>query len=181
MDEVRRLLPALEAVDPRAGWIGHVAWQSGRRLRALRTLPTAGVAVHADHAVLTFPGATDKVRRTGEVVVVGRAHTLTRQLLETAGKHLLGDPPPTHETAIKVWLREAEDRAGIPHETGRAYHGLKRRYAGETDGMPSRDRQSGTTEARLRETYRPDELGPKRQVAEALNKMLDFDTVPDTD
>lgn len=172
MAEVRALLPALEAVDPRAGWIGHVAWQSGRRLAALRTFPTAGVDTREGYTVLRFPGATDKARRTGEVVVVGRAHELTRTLLKTAGDHLLGDPPPSHETAIKVWLPAAEKAAGITHVRGRGYHGLKRRFATESQGMKGRDRQAGTREERLSQTYRQDELGPKRDVAEALAKLL---------
>lgn len=179
--EVRRLLPALEQVDPRAGWIGHVAWQSGRRLKALRTFPTAGVTTHKDHAVLAFPGATDKARQSGEVVVVGRALELTRKLLLTAGKHLLGDPPPTHETCIKHWLKEAEKAAGVPYVRGRGWHGLKRRYATETHGLTGRDKQAGTLEDRLSLTYRQDELAPKREVAEAQQKLLDTDTVAGAD
>ena len=173
MDEVRRLLPALEAVDLRAGWIGHVAWQSGRRLAALRTFPTAGVDPREDHTVLRFPGATDKARQTGEVVVVGRAHELTAALLSTAGEHLLGDPPPSHELAIKVWLRAAEGLAEIPHIQGRAFHGLKRRYATESHGLRGRDKQAGTLTSTLDRRYVQDDLAPKRQVAETLAKMLD--------
>lgn len=178
--EVRKLLPALESVDVRAGWMGHVAWQSGRRKKALRTFPATGADVRDGHTVLTFPGATDKVRKTGQVVVVGRAHELTAQLVETAGEHLLGDPPPTHEKADE-WLWEAEKIAGITHQTGRAWYGIKRRYAGESHGMVGRDKQAGVTEPRLAEIYRPDDLDPKRAVAEALNEMLDADPVPDTD
>ncbi|GMV07405.1 MAG: hypothetical protein AMXMBFR53_36800 [Gemmatimonadota bacterium] len=172
MDEIRRLLPALEAVDVRAGWIGHVAWQSGRRLGALRTFPTAGVDVRDGHTVLTFPGETDKARRTGEVVVVGKAHDLTVALLKTAGDHLLGDPPPTHETCIKVWLRGAEQAAGVPYVRGRGWHAIKRRYATETQGMVGRDRQSGTREDRLAQTYRQDELAPKMAVARQMADLL---------
>ena len=162
LDEIRKLLPALEGVDPRAGWLGHVAWQSGRRLTAIRTLPNAAVTCFADHSLLTFPGETDKARKTGEVVVVGRAHELTKAVLPD----LLDGV--TEHVCIKVWLPAAEKRAGIPHIEGRAWHGIKRRYATESAGMVGRDKQSGTRGDTLDSIYVQDDIPPKMLVAQAL-------------
>ena len=166
LDEVRRLLPALETVDPRAGWLGHVAWQSGRRLTAIRTLTGAAVRVHDDHTVLTFPGETDKARKTGQVVVVGLAHDLTVDIMP----ELLAGV--TEHVCIKVWLPAAEKAAGIPHVEGRAWHGLKRAYATASAGMVGRDKQSGTRADTLDSIYVQDDIGPKHSVANALHGLL---------
>lgn len=166
LEEVRGLLSALEAIDSRAGWLGHVAWQSGRRLTAIRTLPKSAVTVHAKHSVLRFPGETDKARQSGEVVVVGRAHELTRELMARPGERMLD---VTEHMCIKVWLPEAESRAGIEHVAGRAWHGIKRRFATESQGHRGRDKQSGTRADTLDGRYVQDDLAPKLTLAQHLS------------
>ena len=174
--EVVKLISALEEIGPEAAWLGHVAWQSGRRLSAIRTLPKAAVETFGDYSVLTFPGETDKARLTGEVVVVGRAHELTVELsanVVSSLQHILGDPPPTEEKCIRIWLYQAEKLAGIEHVKGRGYHGIKRRFATATRGMVGRDKQSGTREETLESEYVQDDRDPKLAVAKALAEMVD--------
>ena len=169
--EVKKLLPALEEVDPRAGWIGHVAFQTGRRLTAIRTLPKSAVQLHGDHAVLEFPSDTDKARNTGLAVVAGDALPLTRELMRTHGRFVTGTTEPRSQVC-NDWLQEAEALAGIPHRKGRAGHGLKRLYATMAPGMVGREKQSGTTGQTLDRVYVQDELGPKIDVARSLAERL---------
>ena len=169
--EARKLLPALEEVDVRAGWIGHVAFQTGRRLTAIRTLPRGAVQLHESHGVLEFPGDTDKARNTGRAVVTGDALRLTRTLLKAPGHYVTGPRPPRPQ-GCDEWLREAEEHAGITHQKGRGWHGLKRLYATLARGMVGRDKQSGTTGFTLDRIYVQDEMEPKIEVARALAERL---------
>lgn len=165
LDEIRRLLPALEQVDVRAGWIGHVAWQTGRRLSAVRTLEKRHVTLAEEHAVLHFSAETDKAGKSSDVVVVGHALELTRTLmLESSGRYVLGSVP-SKELAIKGWMPRAERLARIKHIPGRGYHALKRRFATETRGLVGRDKQAGTRGSTLEAIYVQDDLAPKLEVA----------------
>lgn len=139
----------------------------------LETLKKAAVELHKDHAVLKFPAETDKARNSGEVPVTGRAFELTRDLMETPGAYVLGRRPPRKELCIKGWLAKAEEAAKIPHKAGRGFHGLKRRYALETKGMVGRDKQSGTTDQTLDGRYVPDDMDPKRTVAEHMAGLVE--------
>ena len=168
LDEVRALLPALEAVDVRAGWIGHVAWQTGRRLSAIRTLERRHVTLAEDYAVLHFPAETDKAGKEGDVAVVGRALALTLALMEKPGAYVC-QPVPSKELAIKGWMPRAERIAGIEHLPGRGFHGLKRRFATEARGLVGRDKQAGTRGSTLEAVYVQDDLGPKLEVARFLS------------
>jgi integrase len=170
--EARRLLPALEAVDPRAGWIGYVAVQTGRRLRAIRTLPRSAVTLHDGFAVLAFPAETDKAGKEGEAVVTGRAFELTRRMMEGQGRHVIGREPPAN-SLCNEWIREAERSAGVEHEARRGWHGLKRLFATLAQGMVGRDWQSGTTGHTLDRIYVRDDLPPKVNVAEALARRIE--------
>ena len=166
MEEAQKLLPALEAVNWRAGWIGQVAFQTGRRLTAIRTLPKqrGWVTMHADHAVLRFPGETDKARNTGEALVTGRAFELTKRALRR------WRTPSMEE--CQDWLRDAEEAAGVPHQTGRSWHGLKRLYATLARGHVGREKQSGTTGPTLDRVYVQDERDPKLALARMLAGKL---------
>jgi integrase len=172
MDEVVKLVRALEEVDERAGFVGHVAWQTGRRLNAIRMLTRGDVEVRSDDlAVITFPGSTDKARNSGEAALAGRAVTLLRALLLHGRRYLVSEEsgePVSRERLIKEWLPAAEGKAGIPHVDGRAYHGIKRRWATRTRGMEARDKQGGTLEATLDTHYVQDDIEPKIKLARRL-------------
>lgn len=165
-EEAQRLLPALERVDWRAGWIGYVAFQTGRRLTAIRTLPKhpEWFRDHGDYGVLRFPGETDKARNTGEAVVTDDTLRLSRRA------HKRYSVPTMEE--CQDWLRRAEEVAGIPHRRGRSWHGLKRLYATLAKGHPGREKQAGTTGPTLDRVYVQDELGPKLELAKILAGRL---------
>lgn len=167
IEEARKLLPKLEAEDWRAGWIGHVCLQTGRRLTAVRTLPEheGWVHMHEDHAVLQFPGETDKARNRGQAVVAGDALRLTRRVLSD------GWTTPTLDEC-GVWIRSAEKAAGVPYRKGRGYHGLKRLFATLAKGYAGRRGQSGTTDATLDRVYVQDVLEPKVELARVLAERV---------
>ena len=172
LDEVKLLLPALEGVDPRAGWIGHVAWQTGRRLSAIRSLKKTEVEIVDGRAVLRFPADTDKAQTEGEAVVVGRAAELTAELMKRPGKYVVGHQPPTL-FKCETWMKAAEKAAGVAHIKKRAWHGLKRRWATETEGRRGREKMAGTTNQTLNRVYVQDDLEPKVRIAEALSEMVE--------
>jgi len=166
VEEARKLLPALEAVDWRAGWIGWVACLTGRRLTAIRTLPEqpGWFTDLEDYGVLHFPGETDKARNTGEAVISGTALALSRR----ARKRYT---VPTMEEA-QDWIREAEKAAGVPHKAHRSWHGFKRLYATMAKGHAGRDKQSGTRGDTLDRVYVQDERDPKLDLAKMLAGRL---------
>lgn len=169
LDDVRKLLPKLEEVDDVAGWLGHVLWQTGRRLTAARTLPKRAVQVDDGFSVIEWPEETDKPGNGGLSVVVGRAHELTKKLMKRPGKYVAGKEPPSLDVCDKEWMPAAEKKAGIKHVTGRSWHGLKRRFSDRTQGLKSRAAQAGTREDTLARIYDPkDDLDAMREVAKKL-------------
>lgn len=184
--EIPRLLDALHEVDLRAAFVGEVAWVSGRRLNAIRSLTTDALLVR-DHAgervgILSFPGATDKARNAGEAVLTGRALEAAEQLrakpaVKASGLFCVeGDLQDrtkraelTDPKVLIGWLHEAERRAGIPTVQGRAYHGIKRRFATEAGDRRAASKQSGTTEDTLGRHYEQDDLAPKVALAKNLD------------
>ena len=172
LEQVKVLLPALERVDIRAGWIGHVAWQTGRRLSAIRSLRKTEVLMVDGRAVLRFPADTDKAKTEGEAVVVGRAAQLTVELMRTPGKYVLGHQPPTLFECER-WMQAAEKDAGVEHIKKRAWHGVKRRWATETEGRRGREKMAGTTNQTLNRVYVQDDLEPKVRIAESLSEMVE--------
>lgn len=171
VDELRALLPALEEVDPRAGWIGYVCWQTGRRLSAVRTLRKRDVLSAAGRAVLRFPRGTDKADRRGEAVVVGRAAELTAAFMEAPGAYVLGSSPPSIDVC-QDWLMAAEKAAGVPHRKHRAWHGIKRAFVSAAKDLRTAAKQSGTNQATLSSVYDQDWIDGKGALAEQLEGML---------
>lgn len=157
--EARKLLPALYGVDPRAGWMGTVAFQTGRRIGAILALGPDDVRTEDELTVIQFAGETDKARKTGEAVV----HGLPERT----------DWRPVAPEDANQWIHDAEAAAGVPHVSGRAWHGLKRLYATLTTALPGADKQSGTLKTTLEGHYRQDLLEPKVEVAKALADRLD--------
>lgn len=167
--EVRKLLPALEAIGEGPGWFGHTLFQSGRRPITVRHLLKADMDVQGDYTVVRIREENDKVGKAGSVVLVGRAHELTAKLMQTPGKYMLGEAPPEETWMLRGWLRKAEKDAGVPKVRGRGWYGFKRRYAAQDGAI---DMQSGVRMETLRERYRPDDLEPKRAVALKLSASL---------
>ena len=160
--EVRKLLPALESIDRRAGWVGHVAFQCGRRLSAIQAVRYEDVDVRDDHSVITFH--RDKAGNVSAAVVTGRAHELT------AAMEPSDFGPTDHE--CRVWIKAAEKAAGVESRPGRAWHALKRAFATVAAGEAAAAHQSGTRRETLQSIYEQDWLGPKvelaRKIAEAM-------------
>jgi hypothetical protein len=167
LDEAKKLVPALEAIDWRAGWIAEVAVQTGRRLNAIRTLPErkGWVTLHDGYAVLQFPADTDKTRNTGQAVIAGRrALRLTARALEDWSVPTLRQ--------CWLWMFKAEKASNVEHKKSRSWHGFKRLYATITDGQLGRGKQSGTRELTLDRIYKQDVLGPKVELAKILAGQL---------
>ena len=169
--EVRVLLPALEGIDRRAGWIGHVAWQTGRRLTSIRTLRKRDVLSADGRAVLRFRAERDKARKPGEAVVVGRAAELTAKLMAGSGSYVLGRKPPTLDQC-QAWIEAAETSADVKHVNRRAWHGLKRAFATLASDLRLASKQSGTHRATLERVYDKDWLDGKEGLASAMEAKL---------
>lgn len=166
--EIPKLLRGLEEIGEVPGWLGHTLYQSGRRLTAARTLPKAAVTVEAERSIVEWPMDTDKARKGGFSVLVGRAHELTALLMKRPGTYVAGTAPPDMD-ACQDWMREAEKRGGVPHKDGRLWHGIKRRFADRTSGMKGRSIQAGTREDTLRHKYDPrDDVEAAERVARRL-------------
>jgi integrase len=184
-DEVARLLPALRKVDLRAAFVGEVAWQTGRRLNAIRSLTTDALLVHDANndrvGVLSFPGGTDKSRRSGQVALVGAALEIAEELrtkpaVKASGLFVPGGKlegkgtgAPCHDRFLIEWLHEAEKLVGITPMEGRAYHGIKRRFATDAEDRRAAAKQSGTREDTLRQHYEQDDMAPKIELAKKLD------------
>jgi hypothetical protein len=169
-EEAAKLLPELEKISDEAGWMGHAAWQSGRRSRALRTVLKADVDVRDAESIVVFRAETDKAGKAGTVILRGRAHELTARLMRKPGRYLLGKEPPHHKSGIG-WLRKAETAAGVAYVRSRGWHAFKKRFATDTEGMAGRGRQAGTLETTLNREYTEDELPAKREVAERIREI----------
>jgi integrase len=152
--EARAIVGKLSEVDPIAGWMGVIAFQTGRRIGAIRTLQPKHIEQDGARTLVRFPGDTDKARKTGVAIVYGLPERDDWTI-------------PTQETC-NAWWREAEALAGVPHEDGRAWHGVKRMYATRTSGLAAADLQAGTLRSTLDGHYRQDALEPKDEVARLL-------------
>jgi integrase len=186
LEEVARLLPATRQIDLRCAVVATLAWVGGRRLSAIRTLPASSYRDCGDgYGEIQFPAATDKARRSGLAYVTGSSKALVEELLETpavkatdllfpAGKlSSTGKRRPLSSRVLTEMLRKAEKLAGVESIPGRAYHGLKRRFA--TSSAPLRSaasKQSGTSEQVLRDVYEKDDPAPKRELASYLDDLL---------
>lgn len=181
--EARKLLPKAVKRDLRCGAAAWIAYDTGRRINAIRTLTVDAFSkVDAQHGVIAFPGATDKARMAGVAVLSPEATRVVERLMQTpavkaSGKLFpsgdLNDPAAKRFTVsdgqLTDWLHEAEEAAGVPTIHRRAYHGLKRRYA--TDSKFDREtagKQSGTDPQTLSRVYLQDELDDKIAFVKAL-------------
>jgi hypothetical protein len=156
--EVRKLIPELWKVEPRAGWMGSVAFQTGRRIGAIRRLEPIHV-IHAETwTAIRFPRETDKPGKGGEAWVY--------ELPERTDWRV-----PSHDE-VDAWMEAAEEAAEVKHVDGRLWHGVKRLYATLVSGQPGADLQAGTLRSTLDGRYRQDVAEPKMAVAKDLAGRL---------
>jgi hypothetical protein len=156
--EARKLVPELWKVEPRAGWMGEVAYQTGRRIGAIRRLEPTDVIHGETWTAIRFPRETDKPGKGGEAWVY--------RLPERTDWRV-----PTHDE-VDAWMEAAEEGAKIKHIDGRLWHGLKRLYATLASGQPGADLQAGTLRSTLDGRYRQDVAEPKMAVAKELAGRL---------
>lgn len=156
--QARKIIPALWKVEPRAGWMGEVAFQTGRRIGAIRQLEPTDVIHGETWTAIRFPKETDKPGKGGEAWVYGLPERTDWRV-------------PTHDE-VDEWMEEAEKKAKVPHVDGRLWHGIKRLYATLATGMTGADLQAGTLRSTLDARYRQDVAEPKMEVAKALAGRL---------
>lgn len=195
--ETKALLPTLMEVDLRAGVVGQAYYQAGRRLNSTRLLEVGHVSFdtlttedreEVEAVVFHYPPEQDKVgSEETEAVLVGSVVRKVRELLRKPAVQATGllmphgelDDPKAKRKPIRKenlihMLHEAESLAEVEHVSGRAYHGLKRRWAGSTTDRETARRQSGTSVATQRDTYDPqDDRAGKAGFALDLVKRLE--------
>lgn len=149
--ELYQLLDAAPKVDLRCAGVAEIAHATGRRLTAIRTLPTSAYRVMADpdtgeeFGAIRFPGERDKSGKTRWTVLTDSARRAVEMLLQFPAVKVTGHlfptgdltsakdpkrPPYSHEALNNRW-KQVEKLAGVPYVKGRAYHGIKRRTVTE--------------------------------------------------
>lgn len=171
LEEVRALLLALKEESPAAEWMGHVAWQTGRRTSSILAVTPEDIELHSEFAVVTFRAEADKSGNTSTAVVTGRAFELCQELLDTTSDTICG---VTAQTALRGWLWRAEKLAGVPRKAGRGWHSFKRAFATAAGDIGAASKQSGTRRETLTGIYEQDWVAPKIALAK---KMADAATV----
>jgi hypothetical protein len=167
--EIRSLLDALEQECPEAAWMGHVAWQTGRRSGAILAVQPEDVVLFDDYALISFKKEHDKSKKPGEAAVSGRGLELTRILLADERDTMTG---AKSDTALRGWLYRAEERAGIDRIKGRGWHSFKRAFATAADNMGAASKQSGTRRETLTGIYEQDWVAPKVELAAKLEEIV---------
>lgn len=187
--EIVAILEKAPKVDIRAWAVGEIAYATGRRLSAIRTLKTSAYRTEEVEGVkvpvVAFPGETDKGRREGIAVLTAGAIRAIEALMATRaarasgllcpGGDLGSDGLPRQPAAVEDltdWWHDAEKLAKVPHVKGRAYHGIKRRFtttAARLLDMGAASQQSGTTVATLERIYYQDDMSAKVELAKRLD------------
>jgi integrase len=180
VEEVQSLLDVAHRVDPRLAAAVEVAWATGRRISAIRTLRAEAYM----DGWLQFPGATDKARRSGRAYLTESARQAVETLLATPavkGSGLLFPAgslqdgsrkrQPISDEGLRKMLHRAEKLAGVESVKGRAWHGLKRRFATVTEASSAAAKQSGTDKRTLERHYEQDDPAPKQELARKLEIM----------
>lgn len=183
--------------DLRAAVAGELSYFGGRRLTAIRNLRTAcyrtetrivtnpvGEPITEDFGVVTFPAATDKARKRGEVYLHDETKKLIETLLATPACQASGllfpkldlrssDPPALPITAKKLRqsLREAERLAGVPAVKGRSFHAFNRTFATDAEDARAASSQSGKTEQTMARVYRQPKPAEKAALAMQLGDL----------
>lgn len=196
VEEVRALLSAAlnpaNGVDLRLTAALVIACMTGRRINAIRTLPTRAYrteAVRTDGGieqvgVIEFPAETDKAREEGRAFLRGPLKAVVDRLAATPAARASGmlfpsgdlsDTTKRRPYAADTWLtdklHELEKLAGVPYVEGRAFHGFKKFFATVVEPSLAAD-QSGTDEATLRRWYRSPQDVRRMEAARQVNVAL---------
>jgi integrase len=178
--EIQAIVDAAPKVDPRLAAAVEMAWATGRRVSAIRTLQAGAYS----GGWIQFPGATDKARRSGRAFLTESARAAVELLLQTPavrGSGLLFPAgslqdgsrrrQPISDEGLRKMLHRAEKLAEVEHIEGRAWHGMKRRFATVTEASSAAARQSGTDKRTLERHYEQDDPAPKQELARKLEIM----------
>jgi integrase len=177
VQEIQKLLKALEEEGPEAAWMGQVAWQTGRRSGAILAVTPEDVLLyhHEDvatddpYVLITFRKEHDKSNKVGQAALSGRGYELTKALLKKDRKFMTGGV--SADKALRGWLYRAEERAGIDRVKGRGWHSFKRAFATAADNMGAASKQSGTSRGTLTGIYEQDWVAPKVELASRLEEL----------
>jgi integrase len=135
-------------VSPRFALALTLAWETGRRISALRHLRWADADL--ENATLMFRKKFDKSRRKGArdtLVAISAsaaaALSAARDERSRAGLQIgdgwvfpsgRRDDAPLGKRYFQRWWHKAEERAGIAHEHGRAWHACRRAWTTDLFG-----------------------------------------------
>jgi integrase len=153
--ELHRLAKVVDFIDLRLAVAFFIAWDTGRRVGAIRQLRTADIREVPPEPgcegpvmmAIRFDREFDKPRADGEAVVTQATARLIRVLMGTRvvretgilfpnrsnlsslrpGHGELAVIQPFSSTTADDLLGEAERMAEVPHVPGRLWHGIKRR------------------------------------------------------
>jgi integrase len=180
VEEIQNILGACAAVDLRVAAAAEIAWATGRRINAIRTLKAGAYS----DGWIQFPGATDKARRSGRAFLTESAQLAVELLLQTPAVRASGllfpagdlqdgsrKRQPISDEGLRKMLHRAEKKAGVASVKGRAWHGLKRRFATVTEASSAAAKQSGTDKRTLERHYEQDDPAPKQELARKLEIM----------
>lgn len=177
LEEVQKLTTPHEDVNWRVTLGSNIAYDTGRRRKALSQLGSDNVALlelegptgeGETRLCLDFQGEHDKEDRAAWVPVSEQTAALVAEALERPevqeGGHLfpsLSDPSKAmHPDVLSALLRDAEEALEIEHVHMRGWHGFKRRHVTESWDLSGGDAAlvgdvTGNVDAELlRQVYR---------------------------
>jgi integrase len=170
--EVRRLLEAAPSVDPRVAAALNIAYDTQARSRAVLHLR---ISDYLGDGEVRFGKATDKAKKSRISALSPSAQAAVERILGPREWLLEQDGRRMTYDELLALLRKVEESAGVAHVPGRGWHAIKRR--GVTDArravgdMGAVARQSGTLASTLERVYEQDDMEPKRQIAEAMERL----------
>lgn len=194
--EAKAIVDVAEQVDLRCAVAVDLSFLGSRRITAIQHLTTDAYRteqriVRADRGerpqalefgVVTFPAATDKARKKGEVYLFGRAKERLERLLATPAVRVSGlvfpkddlsssTPPaePVTQKFLRRWLRAAEKLAGVEYVKGRSFHGFNRTFASTHDDALAASGQAGKRRDTMEAIYE----GARPEDKAALSVRMD--------
>lgn len=188
-DETRKIFAVGPQVDLRHAVAARICYLALRRISAVRHVATQSVTREKDGISIYFGRATDKVRKSGEVVITDPdTIALIEKLMRTPGVKASGllfpngdltdrarDRKPESYERFHEWMWEAEVLAKVPRIKGRGYHSFKRSAATAADEMGilgGAAQLAGTDELTLKRIYVQQSKSRKTAAGEKLSRDL---------